>query len=439
MGIVSARDILDFSGTWQTKVNFGGQTYEGPITIIQTWSADKGYVTGTSIDGPSFTGEIDPYFGDVIKAQWIWTKVRPAGGDILFSVNAIDENRTLMSISGTAYYTNGAVAGDWYCYDRSTKITVPTVAPLPRLRVQSRTDYLGQNVTGDEGVEILLSVWEPGPLHEVPVPGAIIQLDVFEEGTNNRPSGWSGTKMITTEGNGFVTWRWLWTPKDLGKHWIMKMTASKSGYESGSFTTSFDSMAASGPPRIAEEIDDINSRDSCTFTVRVTNELTGAPVPDAVVDLRYFKIWDEGTQTFYNSKYWDYGPYKTDSDGVLTWTWKWSDDDYGDIWRIDAYASKSGYENSEWRTVTVVGKDIAASSPNAANAMNSFSPNPERNISEKPVDTGSGTSMPSFPGRPLRRDCPDNCCGCRIIRCRTVSLWGKTRWKYPTTPGTITF
>ena len=175
VGIASARDILDFSGTWQTKVNFGGQTYEGPITIIQTWSADKGYVTGTSIDGPSFTGEIDPYFGDVIKAQWIWTKVRPAGGDILFSVNAVDENRTLMSISGTAYYTNGAVAGDWYCYDRSTKITVPTVAPLPLLRVQSRTDYLGQNVTGDEGVEVLLSVWEPGPLHEVPVPGAIIQ------------------------------------------------------------------------------------------------------------------------------------------------------------------------------------------------------------------------------------------------------------------------
>ena len=176
------------------------------------------------------------------------------------------------------------------------------------------------------------------------------------------------------------------------------MTASKSGYESGSFTTSFDSMAASGQPGIAAEIDDINSRDSCTFTVRVTNELTGAPVPDAVIDLRYFKIWDEGTQTFYNSKYWDYGPYKTDSDGVLTWTWKWSDDDYGDIWRIDAYASKSGYENSEWRTVTVVGKDIAASSPNAANAMNSFSPNPERNISEKPADTGSGTSMPPFPG-----------------------------------------
>jgi hypothetical protein len=98
------------------------------------------------------------------------------------------------------------------------------------------------------------------------------------------------------------------------------------------------------------EIRDENTRDYCVFTVRVFDPITEKPIKDAKLDIRIFYVYDADTKEWFNGLFEDYGPYSTDGNGQYSWPWRWTTAQSGDVWRIDVYASKEGYNDDDAST-----------------------------------------------------------------------------------------
>jgi hypothetical protein len=98
------------------------------------------------------------------------------------------------------------------------------------------------------------------------------------------------------------------------------------------------------------DITDDNTRDYCEFTVRVFELETNRPIANAKLEIRIFYVYDYATKQWINGQYRDHGPYYTNGIGQFKWTWQWHPTDAGNMWRIDVYASKEGYNNDDVST-----------------------------------------------------------------------------------------
>lgn len=201
----------------------------------------------------------------------------------------------------------------------------------PQLTLITRSDI------GQDEVSILISAWEPGIPNQQPVPGVVLSIQVADS-SGNRPFSTipETTYGLLTGNNGEATLQWKWDPRDAGKSWNVDIEGSRPGYLAGYTSTMV--LCPLPTDELKVSIDEKEcAGGQCYLETKVIAIGSEEPVPYANVE---FRVWNSQY-----SDYSDWGPYSTNSMGILTVRTT------PGVWRIDVYASKEGYTNEDWSNI----------------------------------------------------------------------------------------
>ena len=270
-------------------------------------------------------------------------------------------------VTGTSYATSTLITAS-----SAESTTIPSSGELRvEIRDENTRDYC----------VITVRVFEP--VTQTPIKDARLDLRIFYVYNASANKWFNGLYQdcgpYYTDGNGQFSWTWPWTSAQAGDIWRIDAYASKEGYNDDDTSTHITGGAMSGPGEgpyttattrieLGVEIEDDNTANVCHFTVTVFDLETEKPIKNARVDRRIFYVYDASANEWFNGEYWDETPQYTASNGQFSWEWWWNPDRLGDVWRVDVYASKDGYnEDSTSTHVTEGAIAMMATGPTAGN------------------------------------------------------------------------
>jgi hypothetical protein len=221
------------SGGVDGWVNLGWSLNDGtpqPVSKVISWDVPSGTigdVIGYAIFYQGQGGSVNVQYNYTYQAQATPVVTNPVVTNPPTVDNSpVVNNPPVMSSSPVVDSTPFVPPVD------STPVVDNTNAPW----IESRTEYIQDDVTKSPGVLILLSAWKHGTPTDVLVPNVPIYINICRKGS--MVSNLDQT--VTTGTNGYVFFKWLFTENNAEWH-IYFSPDSSDRYATGSTSTSVDS------------------------------------------------------------------------------------------------------------------------------------------------------------------------------------------------------